>query len=58
LDLRFKAHQTFLPAAYFPEKGFFHIRELTPKLEKQITEALEIGCNLYKKENGYRQVKP
>ena len=30
-------------------KSCFHIKKLTPELEKQITEALEIGYNLYKK---------
>ena len=30
-------------------KSCFHIKELTPKLEKQITEALEVGYKLYQK---------
>lgn len=30
-------------------KSCFHIKELTPKLEKQIIEALEVGYKLYQK---------
>ena len=44
-------HDVFKPELLKLLKGksCFHIRELTPEIEKQITEALEIGYKLYKK---------
>lgn len=34
-------------------KSCFHIKELNPKLEKQIEQALKKGYQLYKKKDGY-----